>query len=177
MIVDGNLPQIAYGAATFNPTGKGEKSVPVKYIAKKCEQRFPTSYEDEQYSTKMCYHCQTKTHQLNDIKNNHQVRGLRWCSTCRKFINRDLNACKNIGFSFMSTNGRPKYLTRNQLETLRKTDSLSIVDKRAKLRLGYPWIKSSVLQIGVEQLTITNSNYYENVDNMKVQSCGNAIMT
>lgn len=136
MVVNGNVPKIAYGACCISPTGKGEKSVPVKYIAKKCAERFPCSLEDEQYSTLMHYDCQTKTHAVCDKKSRLQVRGLRWCSTCRKFIDRDLNACKNIGCSYMSTNGRPKYLTRNQPETIVDRPDLYIAEKREKKPLS-----------------------------------------
>ena len=131
-----SLPKIAYGACSLSPTGKGEKSVPVKYIAKKCEARFPLDYTDEGFSTQMHEQCRTKMHAVYDKKTKLPVRGLRWCSTCRKFVDRDGNACKNIGIVSMSTNGRPKYLTRNQPETIVDRPDLFIAEKREKKPLS-----------------------------------------
>ena len=61
-----SLPKIAYGACILSPTGKGEKSVPVKYKAKRCEARFPFDYIDEGYTTQMHEQCCTKMHAVYD---------------------------------------------------------------------------------------------------------------
>ena len=100
-------PVIAYGGATMNPTGKGELSVPVKYIYKKCSERYTTRKVDEKYSTLMHFKCQKTTIAVR--KESEYTRGLRWCPTCRELVSRDKNACKNIGLVFESEE-RPKYL-------------------------------------------------------------------
>ena len=109
-IVKGDKPIIAYGAASMNPTGKGELSVPVKHIFKTVEQRFVTYKENEEYSTKMHFKCQSCTQSVS-AHDGCKVRGLRWCPTCRELIHRDKNACRNIALSFQSDD-RPKYLCR-----------------------------------------------------------------
>ncbi len=108
-IKDGEKPIVAYGASSFNPTGKGEKSVPVKYVYKKCCERFHTVKEDERFSTKMHYKCQQTTTCVALEKPCFGLRGLRWCPTCRELVSRDPNACKNIAFSFQQEE-RPAYL-------------------------------------------------------------------
>jgi len=101
-------PVIAYGAATMNPTGKGELSVPVKYVYEKCRQKYKTVKENEKYSTIMHHKCQGVTVAVK--KGSEYTRGLRWCPTCSELVSRDKNACKNIGESFGSEE-RPMYLS------------------------------------------------------------------
>ena len=109
-VKDGKKPIVAYGAASMNPTGKGELSVPVKYVYDKCCQRFHTQKENEEYSTKMHFECQQRTAEVKSDSSK-TVRGLRWCPTCRKLVSRDKNACLNISASFQAET-RPKYLCR-----------------------------------------------------------------
>jgi len=72
-------PVIAYGGVTMGPTGRGELSVPVKYVYQKCEERFHTKKVDERYTTKMHCKCKGVTEEVEvDSK---KQRGLRWCST------------------------------------------------------------------------------------------------
>ena len=108
-VKDGKKPTVAYGAASMNPTGKGELAVPVKYVYKKCCQKFPTIKEDERFSTKMHYKCQQPTTAVIGGRSCYTLRGLRWCPTCRELVSRDPNACKNIALSFLSEK-RPTYL-------------------------------------------------------------------
>ena len=110
-VKDGEKPIVAYGAASINPTGKGELSVPVKYVYNKCKQRFHTIKENEEYSTKMHHACQQATVPIRRKESGATIRGLRWCSTCRKLVSRDKNACHNIAASFMAAS-RPTYLCR-----------------------------------------------------------------
>lgn len=98
---------IAYGAACIQATGKGELSVPVKYVYKKCCERYKTEKEDERYSTKMHHKCRGTTVAVR--VRSRMARGLRWCPTCRELVSRDNNACKNIMESYKATE-RPKYL-------------------------------------------------------------------
>lgn len=100
-------PVVAYGASCFNPTGKGEMAVPVKYVYKKCSERFHTEKENERYSTKMHFKCKEST--MGVMVGSKKTRGLRWCSTCRELVSRDNNACKNIMCSYKAEE-RPEYL-------------------------------------------------------------------
>lgn len=110
--VEGELrPIIAYGGARMNPTGKGELSVPVKYVFDRCRNKYETQIEDESFSTAMHHECQKRTSSVMDGESRRTIRGLRWCETCRKLVHRDRNACFNIAASFAATT-RPKYLTR-----------------------------------------------------------------
>ncbi len=100
-------PLVVYGASCFHHTGKGEMSVPVKYVYKKCYQKYKTEKENEKYSTLMHHKCRQTT---MDVKlDSRKIRGLRWCPTCRELVSRDENASINIGISYKSEE-RPKYL-------------------------------------------------------------------
>ena len=100
-------PVVAYGAAGFNPTGKGELSVPVKYVYEKCRRKYRTEKENEKYSTIMHHKCRRVTTAV--MIGNEYTRGLRWCPTCSELVSRDRNACLNIACSYMEET-RPMYL-------------------------------------------------------------------
>jgi transposase len=122
---------IAYGAAKFNPTAKNELSAPTTYLSKKCSQHNPVKFVDEYNTTKKCHCCgetlipiKRQVEILKDgveVKVVRQVRGLRWCdsTTCRKFLNRDLNAALNILAAYLGKNNRPLHLQRNPRNTVR----------------------------------------------------------
>jgi hypothetical protein len=101
-------PIVAYGAASLNPTGKGELSVPVKYVYKKCCERFHSPKVNECFTTKMHHKCQQPTVAVMNARSR-SIRGLRWCPTCRELVSRDKNACLNIEEVFKSDE-RPAYL-------------------------------------------------------------------
>ena len=105
---DGQKPIVAYGAVSLNPTGKGELSVPVKYVYKKCCERFYTPKVNEGYTTKMHHKCQQPTVAVMNARSR-SIRGLRWCPTCRELVSRDNNASLNIQEVFLSEE-RPAYL-------------------------------------------------------------------
>ena len=92
-------PVIAYGAASFHPTGKGEVSVPVKGVLKACRKHYQTVLVNEYLTTKVHHACD---HRLNPIASRkagppvRAIRGLCWCQTCTKFVSRDGNAAHNI---------------------------------------------------------------------------------
>jgi hypothetical protein len=92
-------PVIAYGAASFRPTGKGEVSVPVKHVLKVCRKHYRTELVNEYLTTKVHHAC---GHRLNPIASRmagppvRAIRGLCWCNTCTKFVSRDGNAARNI---------------------------------------------------------------------------------
>jgi hypothetical protein len=104
-------PVIAYGAAALSPTGKGELTVPVKYVYKKCYQRYKTEKEDERFTTKMHHQCRGRMWKVE--VNKRWTRGLCWCPTCHKLVSRDNNASRNIMESFKSER-RPTYLCGTQ---------------------------------------------------------------
>ena len=92
-------PIIAYGAASFLPTGKGEVSVPVQRVLKTCRKHYQTMLVNEYLTTKVHHAC---GHRLNPIASRNAgppvraIRGLCWCNTCTKFVSRDGNAARNI---------------------------------------------------------------------------------
>jgi hypothetical protein len=110
---DGSRPIIAYGAAKFNPNSKHELSAPTTYISKCCMKHFSTIFVDEYNTTKICCCCDKQMHPI--MKENKQIRGLRWCSStnCRNLVNRDMNAAKNILRAFIGNTNRPQSLSRN----------------------------------------------------------------
>lgn len=137
-IKNGIKPVVAYGAASMNPTGKGELSVPVKSVFKKCEQRFYTVKENEDYSTKMHFDCQRETTAVLKGYTRRTIRGLRWCPTCRKLVSRDKNACKNIAASFVADE-RPTYLCRTtqiQANTTRRLPGKRLFQGGGRLQRG-----------------------------------------
>jgi hypothetical protein len=114
-------PVIAYGGVTMGPTGRGELSVPVKYVYQKCEERFHTKKVDERYTTKMHFKCKGVTEEVEvDSK---KQRGLRWCSTCSELVSRDGNACLNIACIYKEL-VRPTYLGNTYERQERRKRSL-----------------------------------------------------
>lgn len=108
---EGKRPLVVYGAASMNPTGKGELSVPVQHVYKKCSQRFTTIKTDECMTTVMHHKCQQRTKPVYDCGIFENVRGLRWCPTCRELVSRDKNPCHNLAAIYHASE-RPKYLRR-----------------------------------------------------------------
>ena len=125
-------PVIAYGGASMNPTGKGELSVPVKYVYKKCKERFLTVKVDEKYTTIMHHKCKKMTTAVK-VRSEY-TRGLRWCSTCSELVSRDKNACHNIEkvYEEEKKNTRPTYLsdtyerTRTRIKELKEVESFTM---------------------------------------------------
>jgi hypothetical protein len=92
-------PILAYGSANINPTGKGEVTVPVKYIKRACDQKFEVFPVDEFRTSKVCYKCGELLDEVKFEGEKFPVRGLRWCKTktCScELMDRDFNAAKNI---------------------------------------------------------------------------------
>jgi len=86
-------PIIAYGDASFGCTGRGEKSVPVKWIKGRCQNSFEVTAVDEYRTTKCCNRCHQELYDLKRKQINKNailadevsvVRGLKWCrsTTC-----------------------------------------------------------------------------------------------
>lgn len=88
---------VAYGAATFHPTGKGEVSVPVKRVLKVCRRHCRTELVNEYLTTKVHHACRQRLNPVSRVsEKRHPIRGLCWCQTCSKFVSRDGNAARNI---------------------------------------------------------------------------------
>ena len=125
MIFVGPKPVVVYGAATIHPNGKGELSVPVKYVHKVCTRHFHTTYANEYLTTKVCNTCHMRLHPVANKSREHRrggypVRGLLWCQTCKKFVNRDKNAAKNIDYIYRAGIARPEAFRFGQKKQVMK---------------------------------------------------------
>ena len=122
-------PLVLYGAAKFNCTGKGEKAVPVSFVAKRCANFYKTEMIDEFCTTKVCCECNERTYTIDD--NGKSIRGLRWCSStkCRRFFDRDLNAALNI-LRCPASHSRPNSLSREYFNGLSLNEKLLLNKKK-----------------------------------------------
>ena len=118
-------PIIAYGDASFGCTGRGEKSVPVKWIKRRCQNFFEVTAVDEYRTTKCCNQCHQELYDLRRKQINKNgiladevsvVRGLKWCRSTNcvqnRIKSRDVNAAMNILLCYMSLPARPDFLKR-----------------------------------------------------------------
>jgi len=166
---------IAYGAAKFNPTGKGERAGPTSWLSKQFSKKVKTVFIDEFNTTKKCCDCKKtlcavkdeitkgeivrrknirlikrkktqfivedekvdkdKAHKLKKV----EIRGLRWCSTCRIYKNRDLNAAMNILKVFnhkvdnlSDLKSRPDYLSRSSKNEKTEDKMFSLLELRKR---------------------------------------------
>lgn len=121
---------IAYGAANFPASGRGERAVPTASLFRRIKAAFPGTERVDEYATsKMCPDCGGKLSEVHGwqegyVKRNgdavaagvREMRGLRKCeNTCDKFVNRDMAAAVNIllaGVLARLGAPRPAYLTR-----------------------------------------------------------------
>jgi hypothetical protein len=115
---------IAFGDAGFASTSKYEISAPTTTLEKQCSKWFNIVKVDEFRTTKL--HCDSgsmlaKVFERITIVNNNTksikaIRGLLWfkdTTNCCKFIDRDLNAAKNILKCYRSFPERPPGMDRN----------------------------------------------------------------
>lgn len=94
---DGRPVVVAYGGATFHPTGKGEVSVPVKRVLQVCRRHCRTQLVNEYLTTKVHHACHQRLNPVSRVsEKRYPIRGLCWCQTCSKFVSRDGNAARNI---------------------------------------------------------------------------------
>jgi hypothetical protein len=110
---------VAYGAAHFAPSGRGELPVPTTTAFKRVKRAFPhTDAVDEYATSKMCPTCHGKLAKVGTVEGGswHEVRGLRMCNNaCGRCANRDKAAARNIlaaGLAVRRGQGRPAYLAR-----------------------------------------------------------------
>ena len=104
----GGLPKpiIAYGAASIRAGGRGELNVPAKAVYVACR-RFYLTFKVNEHLTTQCHsECGSRMHPVG-LKR--PVRGLKYCPVCKKFVNRDRDACKSIDH-VASSILRPYYL-------------------------------------------------------------------
>ena len=106
---------IAYGAAKFSATGNGgELTVPTCSAFNACKRQFRSSIllVNEYNTSKICPECNACAFPILREGKSAPIRGLRWCRStkCRKFMDRDLMAAKNIWRAARSN--RPTELTR-----------------------------------------------------------------
>ena len=93
-----------YGAGNFPSGGRGERSVPLKYIKKRCEYFFECHNVNEFRTSQICPDCCTcRLQQVEkDVPGQERrvVRGLKWCPSplCsgNPLKNRDEVGAKNI---------------------------------------------------------------------------------
>ena len=126
---------IAYGAAKFSSTGRGEHfSSPTSIIKKKfidaCKKDAQLVDVDEYNTSKICYRCHgdlkivlRKSQEINKNGTHEtrvrEVRGLRRCesSSClrlgRPYLDRDLNAAANIAILSTNNGARISQYTRS----------------------------------------------------------------
>ena len=111
-------PVIAYGASVFACGGRGEMSVPVKYVKQKCQTYYTTHLVDEFRTSIVCPFCDEllqKVVKKVDENKIREVRGLRRCcsTACAQFSfkSRDLIGAINILRCFVNKE-RPLSLTR-----------------------------------------------------------------
>lgn len=122
---------VAYGAATFSPSGKGKPSTPTTAAFKGCARAMPTWKQNECRTSKQCCDCHGDVHscwkklslQLDvssegcvhapiTINQHHghvvprnaaYQRGLLFCPNCSNFLNRDKSAALNIRYLWIET--------------------------------------------------------------------------
>jgi hypothetical protein len=108
---------VAYGASSFAPGGRGELSVPVKWVLSECQRRFPTVLTDEFRTTAVCWRDGSVLQKVRSAATSQEVRGLLWCSSTKPgasgFVDRDKNAAINILRCHLAgPAGRPAALRR-----------------------------------------------------------------
>ena len=116
-IKDLSHPVIAYGAASFSATGRGERAVPTARMAVAAARHGRVVMVDEYNTTKCCNACGAMTRKVmcRTEQGSREVRGLRRCESnaCRSapLRSRDYNAACNIA-SCVAPSGRPFHLQR-----------------------------------------------------------------
>ena len=106
-------PIVLYGGATMRSSGRGEMSVPVKAVLRRCRQFYITVQVNEYLTTKCHSECGSRMHPVKRQGEAHPVRGLLYCPICHQFVNRDRDACKSI-YHAGTLEKRPFYLRFNR---------------------------------------------------------------
>ena len=123
----GKIPIFSFGAAKFATSSKGEISGPLKSLVQRAELHCNTVMMNEYKTSQLCAedlidpvtnlkmgkcHCQLdhptrhrfEWKKKDLVKTNRPIHNLVWCTTNHKhkFMNRDSNASRNIGFLLQS---------------------------------------------------------------------------
>lgn len=113
---------VAYGDAGFASASKYELSAPTKTLEKQCARWFKIVKVDEFRTTQLHHQTNEILSKVTEIKQNENqkqirtVRGLLWyrkTNNVSKFIDRDLNAAKNILRCYRMFPERPHGMNRN----------------------------------------------------------------
>ena len=102
-------PTVLYGGAPVSSHGAGELSVPVKAVLQRCRQFYTTVLVNEYLTTKCHSECGARMHPVKNRGSRWSVRGVCYCSVCKRFVDRDRDACKSILQAGMMER-RPFYL-------------------------------------------------------------------
>lgn len=134
---DAPAPKVAYGASAIRPHAHGELSVPVKGVLKVCRKYYNTTMVNEYLTTKTHHACGSRMHPVNNEGNasNRPIRGLYWCPTCGKFVNRDRNAALNILLVARCTEGRPDHLAFGQAHV--RMETLTLLPPKCSKKNGF----------------------------------------
>lgn len=113
---DRRRPVILYGGAALRPGGVGELSVPVKRVLQACKRFYKVIMVNEHLTTKAHSVCGSYMHPVKNRRASHQdvvkakpIHGIKYCPTCRCFVNRDRDAAKSMHHA--SVDPRPEYLS------------------------------------------------------------------
>ena len=135
---DAPVPKIAYGAASIRPHAHGELSVPVKGVLKVCRKFYHTTLVNEHLTTKTHEACGSRMHPVKNESegepSKYPIRGLYWCQTCKKFINRDRNAALNILLVARCIEGRPNHLAFGQSRVYKQ--ALTLLPPKRQRTMG-----------------------------------------
>ena len=94
---------VFWGDASINSSMKGTKSAPTtRQLVRARLHLKKIALVDEFRTSKVCHCCDEQIYAVkrrawvDGKRRTQEVRGLRWCSTSRKFVDRDLNAAVNM---------------------------------------------------------------------------------
>lgn len=98
------LPIMYYGNGSFSSGGKGQRSVPCKWVKRECKNFFTCYSVNEFRTSQICPRCNERLLNVRKHSRNtntsRNLRGLKYCESgiCRseRFKNRDVVGCSNI---------------------------------------------------------------------------------
>ena len=117
-----HYPLMFYGDGEFAPGGRGQRSVPCKWVKRECRQFFDCYSVDEFRTSQICPTCNDRLFNVRKHLRNGKtiwVRGLKYCASdiCRahRYKDRDSVGCLNIfrkmmpGFPIVMRRGQPAW--------------------------------------------------------------------
>ncbi len=105
---------LAYGAARFPSSKKGELASPTTKAFREASSQFRAVLVNEFRSTVIHHECNQQMQLVQSQKRKNTVHGLHWCCSpnCCKFVDRDLNAAINILLNVVDKENRPEIFSR-----------------------------------------------------------------